>query len=758
MNRVLWIVLSVCFLAALSFATSCQDEDAANGLGESDDDDLPGDDDDSAVDDDDDDDDNATTPNGDDDTSPNGDDDDDDDNDDDDMVVDDLFIELVDGGGDRGSVSLAVTPAGAVAIAQRRGGMPVLSLLRPDESRNKYVFNENEFSGAPAVAADADGKLHLMYVDSPSGALIYATDRTGAWSECVVDEQAGSGDSTPVIRVDRDGVVHAGYRLNYYHLYYLRNETGEWTGEDLGLSPSYGAFDMAIDDAGQAHFAYSSARGYYYGTNSGGGWSGGMIAGYSDTNTADIAIALGSDAVPRVVFVDSGIDALYQGIKEDKAWQVEVIADDVHALHTLALALDAEDRPHLVLSDYDRNENDTLYYFSRPAGEWRRETLESGAAIVYGSALAFDAAGNLHLSYVTEFSDYAVKSSSGVWSNQRVDDPGRIGDFATAPMAAGRHGRLHLAYLRQPGDEVHYARYRHGEWHHETVGVAAGLGSYVSLAVDRHGRAHLAVYRKEVEDLVYLTNRGGEWRSETIDAFAAPATKAFGDDSVYPAIAVDATGHAFIAYTRDDTQVVFATNRSGQWTRETIYTNPYWQLTEKAVAVDANGRAHLAVSHYRLLWDPPYYQAFGKLQYLTEENGAWESREIYRGPDGGFYPDLVTTAEGAVLISYPVRADGLHLATISGGSVTDEVIGDSGYDGAAVEADDRGCIQAAGIGDEAVDYFFNCGDGWQTTPIDKSIHDSEYVYLALADGAVHLAYTHTDAVWHAAFPSGYREP
>jgi hypothetical protein len=42
---------------------------------------------------------------------------------------------------------------------------------------------------------------------------------------------------------------------------------------------------------------------------------------------------------------------------------------------------------------------------------------------------------------------------------------------------------------------------------------------------------------------------------------------------------------------------------------ETIYTNPYWQLTEKTVAVDANGRAHLASVIYRLLWDPPYYQA-----------------------------------------------------------------------------------------------------------------------------------------------------
>jgi hypothetical protein len=52
------------------------------------------------------------------------------------LVVDDLFIELVDAAA-TGSVSLAVTPAGAVAIAQRRGGMPVLSLLRPDESRNK---------------------------------------------------------------------------------------------------------------------------------------------------------------------------------------------------------------------------------------------------------------------------------------------------------------------------------------------------------------------------------------------------------------------------------------------------------------------------------------------------------------------------------------------------------------------------------------------------------------------------------------------
>jgi hypothetical protein len=89
-----------------------------------------------------------------------------------------------------------------------------------------------------------------------------------------------------------------------------------------------------------------------------------------------------------------------------------------------------------------------------------------------------------------------------------------------------------------------------------------------------------------------------------------------------------------------------------------------------------------------------------------------------------------------------VRADGLHLATISGGSVTDEVIGDSGYDGAAVEADDRGCIQAAGIGDEAVDYFFNCGDGWQTTPIDKSIHDSEYVTWPWRTGRSTGVYAH----------------
>jgi hypothetical protein len=177
-----------------------------------------------------------------------------------------------------------------------------------------------------------------------------------------------------------------------------------------------------------------------------------------------------------------------------------VIADDVHALHTLALALDAEDRPHLVLSDYDRNENDTLYYFSRPAGEWRRETLESGAAIVYGSALAFDAAGNLHLSYVTEFwtTPSNHRAASGALAGGRSGPDRRFRDRA---HGGGSARRLHLAYLRQPGDEVHYARYRHGEWHHETVGVAAGLGSYVSGGGSARS-AHLAVYRKEVEDLV----------------------------------------------------------------------------------------------------------------------------------------------------------------------------------------------------------------------------------------------------------------
>jgi hypothetical protein len=148
----------------------------------------------------------------------------------------------------------------------------------------------------------------------------------------------------------------------------------------------------------------------------------------------------------------------------------------------------------------------------------------------------------------------------------------------------------------------------------ETYDVALS-GSGPDVAVDANGFVHIAYFDVEQNRLGYITNLGGDWET------------AFPDDTpsiaYHPAIAVDDTGVAHIAYQGEDNHLRIATNRSGDW--EWTVVDPTADIREMiSIAVDTSGNAHLCYSDVDV-----FYYSVDVLNYSTEASGTWTTEQVY---------------------------------------------------------------------------------------------------------------------------------
>ncbi|MBI4824804.1 MAG: hypothetical protein HY807_00065, partial [Nitrospirae bacterium] len=239
--------------------------------------------------------------------------------------------------------------------------------------------------------------------------------------------------------------------------------------------------------------------------------------------------------------------------------------------------------------------------------------------------------------------------SDAAWTTEVVDDPRFFQNISKHAIAVDSDGIPHIVY---GADSLYHAYFNGNEWHYETIydHPVAGLYSSsmdISFTLDADDNLHI-VFPSRDSGILYATNKSGAWTVESV-------VKSGNDLS----IAVDSAGKAHISY-RETIDTVdingdhsytlnlkYATNASGSWVFKTIDTGRTgWQ---SSIAVDSSGKIHIA-----------YLDMYidDILKYATNSSGLWNITTIDNSGNVGS-PSITIDSSNKAHVIYLDTTDGL---------------------------------------------------------------------------------------------------
>lgn len=300
-----------------------------------------------------------------------------------------------------------------------------------------------------------------------------------------------------------------------------------WTEDRFVEGYFYGPIGLDFDPNGDPHIVYHDHQGntfqdelgdLTYAVRDGAAWT--IEAAADDGHDGwDSTITVGLDGIVRAAGIDPQQFGREDGVEYYElgtdGWQVTAIGSGpVEYEWNVDLGVSPSGR--VGLSYHDNNTRD-LIYAEQVDGDWQLETVESDGDVGKFSSLAFDAAGNPHISYYaveTGTVRYAVRGEGG-WTSEEV---GTLSDVAISFTGARRitaididsGGKPHIVFADQ--GVVRYASRTDSGWEASDVLTAGArpFGQLVTFELDGSDTPHIATYEgtaDEAEDaeIIYLT-------------------------------------------------------------------------------------------------------------------------------------------------------------------------------------------------------------------------------------------------------------
>jgi hypothetical protein len=111
-----------------------------------------------------------------------------------------------------------------------------------ENSWNVETIVSGDYATNCSILLDSENSVHLLYTLEISGQLVYATNRSGAWTSHVLWSDADSGS----FAVDADGVYVVWHRYGPPSMYYSTNVTGDWKTYILDRGVDVGGYTSVV--------------------------------------------------------------------------------------------------------------------------------------------------------------------------------------------------------------------------------------------------------------------------------------------------------------------------------------------------------------------------------------------------------------------------------------------------------------------------------------------------------------------------------
>ncbi len=314
-----------------------------------------------------------------------------------------------------------------------------------------------------------------------------------------------------------------------------------------------------------------------------------------------ISLALDKNDKPHISY-DYGFtggDNLMYAYKDGETWRTEVVDDKAsYSMRDTSICVDASGRPRIAAGLYSGNPG--VRFAEKNGSQWNTVTLDAGVK-VKNVSLSADSKGHYHVLY-DDYSNYYLKYAyyNGTSWDVTTVDTSPSSQISDVDLAVDAADHLHVIY--DADANVKYGYYDGAAWHFAFIESNINCQN-VSIAVDANNKPHVVYYDEATDYVRYAYYDSGQWNIENVvnlDPVASPS----------PAIAVDANGEAHIAYSKrnsiTDKDLVYAHRDNGTW-RFTVVDDEGDLGLFVDIVLDSWGFPHIA--YHRCTGD------YGQLKY-----------------------------------------------------------------------------------------------------------------------------------------------
>jgi len=344
----------------------------------------------------------------------------------------------------------------------------------------------------PAIATEADGRMHLLWSQTspdagPAGELEYMRGDGTSWTTPggVLSSPRGGKAEAPALLADRAGSLHAAWSGGfageiYYSHGFIRDaaDSSGWSSPVLLPAPAQAGSSpaMALDAAGTMHVLYTiplnEARGVYYtrSADQGSSWSAPQkifdAAGAQWPMVSDAHLVIDSQNRLQATWVEAALPpattllGIFYSRSEDggRTWTEPVQISGVDTGYPV-MAASGPNELHLLWSANLSQQVQLWHQWSSDGGAtWSKSTpLIQLESIAPSTDLVTDGAGGLYLVGIQQTADnsaalFYTQWAGGVWTDHETLPLGYTADNASGVRAVILPGgRLSVFYrLRAP--------------------------------------------------------------------------------------------------------------------------------------------------------------------------------------------------------------------------------------------------------------------------------------------------------------------
>ena len=348
-------------------------------------------------------------------------------------------------------------------------------------------------------------------------------------------------------------------------------------------------------------------------------------------------------------------------VKAESTWSIQTVGAATNP-STTSIALDSNDKPHIVYSEYTNDDyrsfSINLTYASWNGSAWSIQTLEQKKSSI-GASIVLDSADNPHISYI-----YSAPFSSSVkytswtgsnWNNQTVDTSFTSSlELGSNSLALDSNDNPHIVYSEQSdfNTTLKYAIWTGSNWSTETIDSEAPSFAFysASISLDSLNNYPKVLYGEGTVDGVFSTTsnvkyaewKGQSWSTQTV----------FSNVSSFGNVALDSNGYPHFTYLVGYS-LKYASWDGSIWNTQNVDSNPLISSHPSGscfLALDSNNNPH--ISYWR---DPSKLNSGTEngLMYAYWTGSKWNIETVDNsGTSYGIGP-IVLDSAGNPRISYP---------------------------------------------------------------------------------------------------------